>query len=138
MEIKEVIIKLSEETLKALEESARAAGRNPEEIAAEMLTKSLKSPPEKPVKPSFPSVALMRHNEPPPTEAVADQPRQLFPGAIASGKPQISPEKMQRRKELEAQMRELSLLIDTASSEDNRETYSLQYAILAAELEATI
>lgn len=136
MEIKEVVIKLSEETLRELEKSAKAAGKEPGEIAADLVTRSINPGSSKPTVQSFPSVALMRENAILPSESRVPQQNLLFPGhpGIIN---QPSPEKQQRRKELEAQMRELSLLIDTAT-EDKKETYSLQYAILAAELEATL
>jgi len=136
MEIKEVVIKLSEETLRELEKSAKAAGKEPGEIAADLVTRSLNGGPRQNAVQSFPSVALMRDRTVLPAESPIPDRNQLFPSNL-SVPAQPSPEKTQRRKDLEAQMRELSLLIDTAT-EDKKETYSLQYAILAAELEATL
>ncbi len=62
-------------------------------------------------------------------------------GMFTPGRPTIavppSPEKMQRRLEIEAKMKELSLLIETAE-ETKKEDYLLQYAMLAAEIESLV
>ena len=49
----------------------------------------------------------------------------------------INPQSVKRRKEIEAEMAELSLLIETAT-EDKKNGYAMQYAQLASELNALL
>lgn len=139
MELKEVTIKLSEENLLKLENSAKAAGKEPQQLAAEIVSQSLTSDQPKPVKPAFPAVALMRETAVMPEQRNLLTNGQLYAATVLGNNPiaPITPEILRRRQEIEARMRELSILIDTAS-EDKKEDYALQYAMLAAELEATI
>lgn len=152
METKEIVIKLSAETFCSLEKSALNSGKTPEELAARLISDGMAADTST-AKASFPSVALLKNSSKQaltraflpdaPTETTFFEPIQsttkpirATPGVPLQAKPTVSnflsPEKMQRKQQIEEEMRELSLLIDTAT-EDKKEEYLLRYAMLAAE-----
>lgn len=136
MQTKEIAIQLSDETFVELEKAARAANKKPEEVAAEIVSKGLsKVEVTAEVKQPFPSVALLKNNFSMPLTTPSAMPLFLPGKPAAANSP--APEKLQRKRDLEAQIRELSLVIDTAPAE-KKEEYLLQYAILAAELDSII
>ena len=57
--------------------------------------------------------------------------------SIPNTKQPLNKEAIKRRKEIEAEMSELSLLIETATA-DKKEGYTMQYAQLASELNALL
>jgi hypothetical protein len=52
--------------------------------------------------------------------------------------PKLSAEQMRRQQSLEEKMKEISLLIETAESENKKEEYLQTYAQLASELESLL
>ncbi|MFZ5949122.1 MAG: hypothetical protein ACOYXC_00335, partial [Candidatus Rifleibacteriota bacterium] len=90
-----------------------------------------------PSAPAMPGVALIKEGfNPEPVAGPSTLPSQpaisFSPNSAASG------EKLQRRQALEARMKEVSMLIDTAENESRREEYVQIYAQLAAELDAIL
>lgn len=158
MQTREIVIRLSDDVFNRLEKAAGEASQKPEEYAAALISKGISHAPSQEPAPSFPSVALLKNDFKPalldttsafagnagPTSFARLQPAgtgSSFPSYAAPGSPAIanppSPEKLQRKKSIEEQMRELSILVETASA-DKKEEYLLQYAILAAELDSLI
>ncbi|EKD82205.1 MAG: hypothetical protein ACD_39C01427G0002 [uncultured bacterium] len=143
MEIKQVTIELNEETIRRLEEKALKAGKNPELLAADLIKTGLNKEPEPPDSSKMPGVAMLKDNFEPVLSVAGNAgtgPGLLknFAGPVSGPvAPDLPPERMRRKAEIEAKMRELSLVIDTAAEAD-KEKYAMQYAILAAELDALV
>ncbi len=155
MQTRQVEVVLPEETFLRLEAAAEAAGQPVQETAAAILCRAFPPATKAAEQNTMPGVALVRNGfksllpagQP---DAVSSSPATginsitrpegpVTAGMFTPGRPTIavppSPEKMQRRLEIEAGMKELSLLIETAE-EARKEEYLLQYAMLAAELES--
>ncbi len=138
----QINVELSEEIFSRLVKTAEARKTKPEAIAAELIAGSLPPETQTASATQFPGVALIKDNFSPPA-AAEPAVEKKFPGAMPApviSRPTVaapSPEKQQRRQQLEMQMRELSLLIETAEP-DKKEHYLLQYAMLAAELDSTL
>jgi len=159
MQTRQVEVVLPEDTFLRLEAAAKAAGQTVQETAAAALGRAF--PPAQKIaeQSAMPGVALVRDSFTPllqasrpenlnssaaPATSINSLTRPEEPsaaGAFTYGRPTItvspSPEKMQRRLEIEAKMKELSLLIETAE-ETRKEDYLLQYAMLAAEIESLV
>ena len=157
MQTRQVEVVLPEDTFLRLEAAAKAAGQPVQETAAAVLCRAFPSVPKAAEQPALPGVALIRDGFAPlpqacqpgnlnlssaPATSINSLTRPEGPstaGMFTPGRPTIavppSPEKMQRRLEIETNMKELSLLIETAE-EAKKEEYLLQYAMLAAELES--
>jgi len=159
MQTRQVEVVLPEDTFLRLEAAAKAAGQPVQETAAAVLCRAFPSTPKVAEPAAMPGVALVRNGFTPLLQA--SQPEPLNSSAVSAtsinsltrpegpatagmftpGRPTIavppSPEKMQRRLEIEAKMKELSLLIETAE-ETKKEDYLLQYAMLAAEIESLV
>ncbi len=137
----QINVELSEEIFSRLVKAAEVRKIKPEAMAADMIVRSL--PPEANTAPValFPGVALIKENFIPPPAVTSSEKRscETAPAPVISRPAAAapSPEKLQRRQQLEMQMRELSLLIETAEP-DKKENYLLQYAMLAAELDSTL
>lgn len=142
MEIKQVTIELNEETMRRLEEKAMKAGKKIESFAADLvetgLGKDLASTEKK-----MPGVAMLKGNVDnvlPVSEkysAGIGLIKQTPEAITGPAFPDLPPERLRRKAEIEDKMRDLSLVIDTAEEAD-KEKYAMQYAILAAELDALI
>ena len=158
MQTRQVEVVLPEDTFLRLEAAAKAAGQTVQETAAAVLGRAFPPTPQAAESAAMPGVALVRNNFAPLLQA--SQPEapnsstasltsinsltsQETPaaGAFACSRPtntvSPSPEKTQRRLAIEAKMKELSLLIETAE-EVKKEEYLLQYAMLAAEIESLV
>lgn len=153
MELRELKIEISEEFLESLKKASEKQNTTQENLAKEILEKALKPSNEKEKK--RPSVALVKETSGPEIVAPTKHefslrpslhgdslnPRPgMFSGASSSFQQptRLSPEKLRRKKELEDQMKEVSLLIETAESEAKKEEYLQDYAGLAAEIEALL
>lgn len=154
MQTRQVEVVLPEETFLRLEAAAKAAGQPVQETAAAILCRAFPPTPKAVEHNTMPGVALVRDGFTPLLQTSRPETR-ISPATsinsltspedpttasmFAQRRPTIavppSPEKMQRRLEIEAAMKELSLLIETAE-EAKKEEYLLQYAMLAAELES--
>ncbi|NLF97282.1 MAG: hypothetical protein GX569_11115 [Candidatus Riflebacteria bacterium] len=142
MEIKQVTIELNEETIRRLEEKALQSGRKPETLAADLVETGLKKdvPPSSP---GLPGVTMLKDSFEPVLQVTDKTGGDI--GLIKAStttlsgpaKTELPPERLQRKAEIEAKMHELSLVIETAEEAD-KEKYAMQYAILAAELDALI
>jgi hypothetical protein len=134
----ELNISIKNETLVEITKRAQAAGCSVEELAARILEETLEKAETTASKPSLPVVAMIKNGFSAIVEAEPGKPPQMLVNdkTIISN-PFVSTEKLQRKKDIEARMRELSMLIETAENA-KKEGYLLQYAILAAELEAII
>ncbi len=158
MQTRQVEVVLPEDTFLRLEAAAKAAGQSVQETAAAVLCRAFPPATKAVEPPAMPGVALVRNGftpllqtvqpgdlnpSPAPTTSINSLTRPEGPSAagMLPGRPTIavppSPEKTQRRLEIEANMKELSLLIETAE-EAKKEEYLLQYAMLAAELESLV
>jgi hypothetical protein len=142
MEIKQVTIELNEETIRKLEEKALKAGKKPESLAADLVATSLSK--DTPVDTSdMPEVALLKSDFSPTvvdsdsTDTDSGLIKNSAEPLFESTAPELPNERMQRKTEIEAKMRELALVIETAAEAD-KEKYAMQYAILAAELNALL
>lgn len=159
MQTRQVEVVLPEDTFLRLEAAAKAAGQSVQETAAAVLCRAFPPVTKTVEPPAMPGVALVRNGftpllqtsrtedpnpSPSPTISINSLTRPEGPataGMFSPGRPTIavppSPEKMQRRLQIETDMKELSLLIETAE-EAKKEEYLLQYAMLAAELESLV
>ncbi|OGK05631.1 MAG: hypothetical protein A2W80_02970 [Candidatus Riflebacteria bacterium GWC2_50_8] len=143
MEIKQVTIELNEDTIRKLEEKALKAGKNWESLAADLIKTGLGDTPGQPVALSMPGVAMLKEtSEPilPVSRETGSGPgltRDTSMPMTGPATPDFPPERLRRKAELENKMRELALVIETADEAD-KEKYGMQYAILAAELDALI
>ncbi|MBU1107053.1 MAG: hypothetical protein KKB51_10325 [Candidatus Riflebacteria bacterium] len=143
MEIKQVTIELNEETIRKLEEKALKAGQKPEFFAADLLKTALSKEIEQSEASQMPGVAMLKGTSEPllavPGNAsigvgmIKEAPEPVYKLAT----PELQPERLRRKAEIEEEMRNLSLVIETAAEAD-KEKYGMQYAILAAELDALI
>jgi len=137
-----VTIELNEETIRKLEEKALQAGKKLESLAADLVETGLKKEGASSGK-GMPGVAMLKETFEPTLQVsgsraadiglLKETPERLSGPATAD----LPPERLKRKAEIEAQMRELSLVIETAE-EAEKEKYAMQYAILAAELDALI
>lgn len=142
MEIKQVTIELNEEIIRRLEEKAVQSGKKLESLAADLVKTGLQNDLS-PAGKDMPGVAMLKESiETVP--AVAEKTGtdigliKVSPVSISGpANTELPPERLQRKAEIEAKMHEISLLIETAEEAD-REKYAMQYAILAAELDALI
>jgi hypothetical protein len=146
MELKKLKIEISDDLLELLQEASKKENLSSENYAAQLLEKALKK--EK-ATPSLPSVALLKNGFNPgistsPNLQNTDQIENSSAKGLLKGAPgpartsEISPERVARQKAVEEQMKEISLLIDTAESEEKKNEYVQTYAQLAAELEALL
>ncbi len=150
METKEVRFNLSSELLTKLKAMAEKNNQTLEEIVGKILSENANGDLPKPEKPQeFPSVALFKEST----------PREMISPSKISSKENSSANKnmgtssesistpgtrpamynsatMERQKQITAEMKELSLLIDTASDEEKKADYLFKYALLASELDA--
>lgn len=152
MDFHELKIEISPELLKSLKEASERENISEQQLAKELLEKGLADKSKaKENKPAFPGVALIKDNFKPQPEVRV--PKGKRPDSEAKSKqsfsypvsnkpfkksPALSPEQLKRKEALEEQMREVSLLIDTAETEEKREEYLQVYAGLAAEMEALL
>ncbi|HAE39219.1 MAG TPA: hypothetical protein DCG57_11360 [Candidatus Riflebacteria bacterium] len=144
MEIKQVTIELNEETIRKLEEKALKAGKKPESFAADLIANGLGDTGGQSAAFSMPGVAMLKATST-PILSVSDKADAgggmlrdtAMPVLSGPTTPDLPPERLRRKAELENKMRELSLVIETADEAD-KEKYGMQYAILAAELDALI
>ncbi len=135
-------IELNEETIRKLEEKAMKAGKNLESLAADLVKTGLGKDPE-PTEKSMPGVAMLKGS----VDTILPVSKKFSVGTgllkqvpepiIGPATPDLPPERLRRKTEIENNMRELSLLIETAEEAD-KEKYAMQYAILAAELNALL
>lgn len=158
MQTKQTVIQLSEETFARLEKRATSRNCTPEELAAKLLEEALAATEPNAKTAAYPGVALLKNGYSPllsdntasETEDkktdTNNAAKPVLAAATANTNWQInipahnnmpSPEAMQRRHKIEGEMRELSLLIETAEPQ-KKENYLLQYALLAAELDSII
>lgn len=142
MQLRELKIEISEELLESLKKASEDQHTTEEKLAGELLEKALK-PAKSENKPTLPGVALVKNNfkpEPLPSGSAASPFTQQKSQSRLSTpqKAQMPPEKLQRHRDLEARMKEVSLLIETAENEEKREEYVQAYAQLAAELDALL
>ena len=135
-------IELNEETIRRLEEKALQSGRKLESLAADLVETGIKKNVA-PVGNSLPGVAMLK-NAGETVLPVTDKAGSYVgliketPAPVAGpATTDLPPERLQRKAEIEAKMHELSLVIETAAEAD-KEKYAMQYAILAAELDALI
>ncbi|MFA5597987.1 MAG: hypothetical protein WDA26_10530 [Pusillimonas sp.] len=147
-------LEISEETMHSLEKIAADSGKHLNELIEDILLKFIKEQ-NKPTVPAenknvFPGVALIKNNfdvasvvtdmqkslceSPSLHKPLIDTPS-LTPVLKIQTTP-VSAEKQARRAEIEVQMKEISILLTTAIEDDKRTEYSIQYAILANELES--
>lgn len=134
-------IELNEETIRKLEEKAMKSGKKLESLAADLVQTGLQD--AAPTGKTLPGVAMLRESFEPVLQVsektgnyvglIKESPERIAGPATTD----LPPERLQRKTEIEAKMRELSLVIETAEEAD-KEKYAMQYAILAAELEALI
>ncbi len=137
----ELTIKIDEKIYDLLCKNSRAENTTPEALASEIVEKAIKIS-KKAAGPTLPSVALIKgrnsvETTAPEVSLEKNISRSMLTSPLSTidATPALSQEKLQRKSEIEERMRELSLLIETAEPEKT-EGYSLQYAMLAAELEA--
>lgn len=152
------MVQLSDETFERLQKAAKISNCQAEELAAKLLSGALATTASAALPPAYPSVALLKNDFSPldssrfpanttenPTRINSLVNSDSAPAPVHSAglvsRPTVtnqpSPEKLQRRHQLESAMRELSLLIETAEPQ-KKEDYLLQYALLAAELDSII
>ncbi|GAB4271955.1 MAG: hypothetical protein Kow0029_10140 [Candidatus Rifleibacteriota bacterium] len=156
MKLKELKIEISEELLESLKEKSAKNNISHEEMARQLLETALQKKEDNQTR-QMPSVALIKGSEPLITSAPGKntpsmqkecknpdpkffgKPKvQNLTGNRLSSQPVISHENLQRRKAIESEMKEISLLIETAESEEKKQDYLMRYASLAAELEALL
>lgn len=156
METIQISVKLSREVFEKLQKAAESGQKSSEDLAAEIIAGNLPLPAHKPATTSMPGVALLKGDYSPGVNFEHSlRPNTTFsnigksgqtdignkPGLIIAETPTVSnlpsPEKLQKRQELQTKIKELSLLIDTAEPE-KKEDYLLQYALLTAELDSII
>lgn len=143
MEKKEINITVSVDLFEKLESIAQQNKSSIEEAAGKILSESLQNFKPAPKPKPMPGVALIKEGAPAvsPIMPAMSKPElarsDFFPESQVE-KPTLSPEKLQRRKQLEARMQEVAMLIQTAANEEKRQEYSMQYALLAAEIEAIV
>lgn len=106
--------------------------------------------PSQPSQPAHPSVALIKFDADktvegnlPPTKnqdsSFCSQPLALVKDTpISAPQATASDEQISRKSQIESQMKELSLLINTADEEAKKQEYSVQYALLASELDSIL
>lgn len=136
MQLRQLKIEISEDLLESLKKASEDQNISEEKLAEEILAKALKHE-EEPKKPTMPGVALIKN------DFVPEPPSQNLMQKQVSGlnMPTTSPasaEKIRRKQELEARMKEVSLLIETAENLSKKEEYVELYAQLAAELDALL
>ncbi|MEW6712684.1 MAG: hypothetical protein AB1403_22895 [Candidatus Riflebacteria bacterium] len=136
MELRELKIEISEELLETLKKASETQNTSESKLAGQIIEKALKEKAQS-SSPAMPGVALIKEgfNPEPVAESRTFQAQSAIsfnPTSAASG------EKLQRRQALEARMKEVSMLIDTAENESRREEYVQMYAQLAAELDAIL
>ncbi|MGM0598561.1 MAG: hypothetical protein ACQETH_01975 [Candidatus Rifleibacteriota bacterium] len=147
----ELKIEVSPELLKSLKEASEKENISEQQLAKQLLEKGLANKSKQnESKPAFPGVALIKDNFAPPSEVSVPrgtqnsqtEPEKDYSYNVSSkpfkNSPSLSPEQRKRKETLEEQMREISLLIDTAESEEKKEKYLQVYAGLAAEMEALL
>ena len=143
MEIKQVTIELNEETIRKLEENALKAGQKLESFAAELVKTGLNKETEQSAASKMPGVAMLKDTSEPllavsGNTSVGVGMLKDSPETISGlTTPELPPERLRRKAEIEEKMHDLALAIETAAEED-KEKYGMQYAILAAELDALI
>jgi hypothetical protein len=152
MKLRELKIEISEELLESLKRASENQSISEEKLAVKLLQDGLAKSGQKEVeeKAQVPSVALIKNDFHPDLSPISPQERekQISPllndpradrgASFIKRRPALSPEKQQRKKELEEKMKEVSLLIETAESEEKKEEYLQRYAELAAEMEALL
>ena len=151
MDFHELKIEVSPELLKSLKEASEKENISEQQLAKRLLEKGLSyNSEQEDSKPAFPGVALIKDDFTPPAQVsvpkgkqnTKTEPEQDFSYSVSSkpfkNSPALSPEQLKRKEKIEEQMREVSLLIDTAESEEKKEEYLQVYAGLAAEMEALL
>lgn len=141
MQLRELKIEISEELLESLKKASEDQHITEEKLAGQLLENALKAENKEEKKPTMPGVALIKNNFVPentPETSVATMMQKNTGGLFAPSAAAPAPAKLQRRAELEARMKEVSLLINTAENEGKREEYVQVYAQLAAELDALL
>jgi hypothetical protein len=147
-------LQITEDLKQKLEDKASTEGCTSEEAAIKILSQhfaaSKKERKETAKKDSLPMVALIKNDfdktvesdEPPvknQTESFANQPFALIKSsAPISSSNEVTNEALTRKDQIEAQMKELSLLISTADEAAKKAEYSMQYALLATELDSIL
>jgi plasmid stability protein len=149
-------LQITEDLKHKLENKASSQGHSLEEAALKILTEHF-APSHKDEKKAtknsqLPMVALVKNDfeiatelDKPPVQnqeiSPASQPFGLIKASALApiGSPsEPSSETLTRRRQIEAQMKELSLLITTADEDAKKAEYSMQYALLATELDSII
>lgn len=138
MKITELKLEISQELMDKLEKAAQAKGSTPDKLVCSLISDSLGLTDKKEDESNFfPEVALIKGNH-----RLEDLMTPAKPKGISSyinmPTPAVPNEKIARRQALEEQMKELSLLVQTAENESKRDDYLMQYAALAAELDALL
>lgn len=154
MEVKKITIELDEKILMQLE-LACSSGQTPELLAAELIKSGLSDLQNLRKSEKLADVALLKNvdssplfksalgnanmvSHPSPVLSFLASPLRQSPGVVYPASIiGLSRERLQRKKEIEAEMKELSLLIET-SNEADKEKYAMQYALLATELGAIV
>ena len=135
MQLRELKIEISEELLDSLKKASEEHNTTEGKLAGELIEQALKEKTAAPAKSSLPGVALVKNNFVP----------EITPGQVGTKTmpaPEPSPttgtNNHQRRIAIEAKMKEISMLIDTAENQDKREEYVQLYAQLATELNSML
>ncbi len=149
MELKKLNIEVSQDLLESLKKACEKENLSNEQYINRLLEKELKKTETKKDN-AMPSVALIKNdfNEKltAPENTNNNQKNQSSFAAPSLGNPnrtfqetpKLSSEQMKRKQSLEEQMKEVSLLIETADSENKKEEYLQTYAQLASELESLL
>lgn len=138
MKIKELKLEISQELMDKLEKAAQARGSTPDKLICSIISDKLGITDKKEDDSNFfPEVALIKGNHR-PKDLVTPAKSSKVKSYTNVPTPAISNEKIARKQALEEQMKELSLLVQTAENESKRDDYLMQYAALVAELDALL
>jgi hypothetical protein len=136
MQLRQLNIEISEELLESLKKASEDQHISEEKLVGKILAKALNHE-EEPKKPTMPGVALIKNDFVP--EPPIESPFQKQDSGLSMPTTNLaSAEKIKRKQELEARMKEVSLLIETAENLSKKEEYVELYAQLAAELDALL
>lgn len=139
----DLTISINNDNLTVLKKIASEKKCDVSTVINEILAKNLEGSDAS--KSLFPSVALIKDglNLDKPIMAKQSSSKGMLSHSpstsfnVPNGPANINPQALKRRKEIEAEMSELSLLIETAT-EDKKDGYAMQYAQLASELNALL
>jgi len=138
METIQISIKLARESFEKLQKAAKNEQKTAEELAAEIIANNIPLSDRSAAQPKMPGVALIKGDySPGSAQAGLQQPGITVSTATPTLASFPAPEKLQKCRELQAKIKELSLLIETAEPA-KKDEYLLQYALLTAELDSII